>query len=256
MINVYLEMKSVVRLCLILSSIIWNISCTLPTFTLPHPSTPCSPYPGTGAYREVCSEIGYGFESAAVYLPSAAKGEIYIGEQGDTPFIYMGGYVPTAVDAGFIYSATYDNWAPFISAEKTWTLCEDIHPHCKRIPGGTSIWIAFEANQQNQTVGLYWDCDTCTGTLSFSSKNQIDVQVSQSVLKRITSIAQSHQNFGTGSNITNVQWTDCQIGMSLVDESSWDSSSTGAFVNYPDKNVVQVYWEDQSDETDNILLIE
>jgi len=216
----------------------------------------CSPYKGTGAYREVCSFVGNGFENGTVYLPSAAKGEVFIGAPGDVPYVYMGGFVPDAVDAGWQYSPTYDNWAPIINAKGVFTLCEDVSPQCSRVPGGTTVQMSFQINQDDQTVSLSWTCNSCNGQFTLTSKNTVKVDINNCLVKRITSIAQDKENFGTGSNITNVQWSGCMLGPSPADAQQWDGSSVSNYINYPDKTVIQVGFQDPSDETDAVILDE
>eukprot|EP01114_Cavostelium_apophysatum_P008689 TRINITY_DN2139_c0_g1_i2.p1 TRINITY_DN2139_c0_g1~~TRINITY_DN2139_c0_g1_i2.p1 ORF type:complete len:164 (+),score=31.14 TRINITY_DN2139_c0_g1_i2:366-857(+) len=163
----------------------------------------------------------------------------------------MGGFVPTPVDAGFQYSADYDNWAGVINAKGHYSECSS----CARIPGGTTVDFEFSVDGDSQTVTLSWNCDGCSGPNTVTSP-QLTVDTSNCLVKRITSMAQSSENFSTGSNITNVQWSNCMLGQSSSTAQEWSADVVSAYINYPDENVIQVNFQDQSDETDYIFLDE
>jgi Tfp pilus assembly protein PilZ len=160
---------------------------------------------GSGPYRRVHSKLGYSWMSSYVYLPGGTEIEMKNVTSGDTGHIYSGGNSNdnTAVDAGFQYSQTYDNWAPFI------------HTHGKyyntdvRFKVGQDAFLKFYVPQDGQVAlyvaGYATDGSKVSRTIAAASSGWTSNGTGNN-LKRLTTIAQKvdSENFTTGSHIKNV----------------------------------------------------
>ena len=210
---------------------------------------------GTGPYRRVYANTGYTYMSASVTLPSASS---ILMNSGDTTYVYTGGWGAngsTAVDAGFQYSPTYSDWSLF----------EDVSGIGDYIPGGLRF-------KTGQTLTLSFGVSAVSGssaTLQVIANGinvdgtQVQEQVSvpnvpnwaagSDTLKRMTSIAQSGDNFTDGSKIDGVHWYNAMIGTSSSAAVSWLASQTGGYQSYT-SSVVSVSYLNAGNETDSINL--
>lgn len=219
----------------------------------------------TGPYRRVWSTPGFSWMSATVYLPSKATvpPEVGIGaaQVGDTCFVYAGGWgsAGQAVDAGFQYSNTYDNWALFLKYQG---LPEKVLSPDIRFLGGSSVQLTFEIPNDDELLL------TATGQRNDGQSGPLSLHLSAAdgvggwsaaggaqILKRMTSIGQNVQSFSTGSFLTNVEWSTVQIGTSAANAIPWLSAQTGGQCMYPnDGTTVTVNFVTEAQETDNIRL--
>eukprot|EP01100_Stratorugosa_tubuloviscum_P004332 TRINITY_DN207_c0_g5_i1.p1 TRINITY_DN207_c0_g5~~TRINITY_DN207_c0_g5_i1.p1 ORF type:complete len:181 (+),score=81.00 TRINITY_DN207_c0_g5_i1:355-897(+) len=171
-------------------------------------------------------------------------------QTNDTTYIYMGGEVPYAIDAGFQYSRVYDHWTPFIRPAGL-----------KQLNGNPNIesnnWVDFnfEANE-NQFVKLNWKSQSSNGSIQY---NQINVNVNECFVKRVTSIAQQPQNFYSSSFITSVLWRNCSLAISskyIHNALPWSATNSNYAQTYPSNlNIIHVDYYDQSNEDVSIILL-
>jgi hypothetical protein len=211
---------------------------------------------GTGPYRRVHSKTGYSWMSSYVHLSGGlAEIEMKNVSSGDTGHIYAGGWSNsnTAVDAGFQYSSTYDNWAPFVHTEGSYYNTD------VRFKSNQDVFLKFYVPQNDQ-VGLYVAGFDTTGTkvtrTIVASSSGWTSSGTGNIIKRVTTIAQKKgtENFNTESYIKNVHWYDAKIGTSSTNNHTWSSTDTGGYCSYPNTTTVQVTYVSASEETDNIIL--
>jgi len=219
----------------------------------------------TGPYRRVWSQPGFSWMTATIFLPSknAAPPDIAIGagETGDTPFVYTGGWGTggQAVDAGFQYSPTFDNWALFLKFQGK---PEKVANPDTRFVGGNPVQLTFEVTEDNVLLV------TAEGVRQDGNPAPITVQLTPAegvvgwpasgdgvILKRMTSIGQMPENLGSGTFLNNVHWQGAKIGTSAEDAVSWLADQTGGHCMHPNNGqTVVVAFVDDSEETDNIRL--
>lgn len=217
-------------------------------------------FKGSGAYRRVYSLPKFSYMSAEVYLPSSKAADVGYGDKdNETAFIYAGGWGSSgqAVDAGFQHSPTFDNWSLFM-----------------KLPGKGEVEYQGPRMKSDQMVKLTFRVSapnvlevTARGVTMNNREETLKMQIGPAdgvdgwnpdgvdqVLKRMTSIAQNHENFKTGSFIKRVEWKNAVIGTSAQDAHPWLSAGTGGFMSYPEDARVSVVFVDQANETDSINL--
>lgn len=223
-----------------------------------------APYPtlsgGTGPYRRVFSKPSYSWSSAYVYLPGGTniKDSNGPGQNGDAGFVYLGGWgrSGSAVDAGFIHGSTYSDWAPMIQINgnalgQTVRLAEAQNVYLKfLVPANDKIAMAFSGIQKSTGTQISRTYIYDVSGFSVSGGN---------IMKRMTTIGQSVENFKTGSYIKNVHWYNTNIGLSDSSYHPWTSvdqatDSYSGYHSYPDSTKVTVNFVNAGEETDSIVL--
>ncbi len=219
-------------------------------------------YPGTGPYRRVFSNSDYSYMSAMVYLPGGSS----ISLQGsDTPYVYTGGWGAgtgpshpgAAVDAGFQYSPTFNDWSLFLNVAGGGS-ASDSGP---RFKAGQAVELQFEVVQSGTATaldvianGIDIDGDSVQRELTVTNDPGW-VAGGANTLKRMTSIAQDTQNLSDGSVINGVHWYDAMIGQSAATAVPWLAAETGGYESYPTTaGIVNVQYVNASEETDSINL--
>ena len=224
-------------------------------------------FPGTGAYQRVYSDSHYSYMSATVFLPGSSQVHM-VGT--DTPYVYTGGWGLNgagAVDAGFQYSPTFNNWALFargagfsqqgatpdrFSASQAVTLSFAVVAGT----GSTTNLIVTATgldggNFSNGYVGN-GQIITESVTLAVNTANTGWVAGGQNTLKRVTSIAQAGgDRFTSGSTINGVIWSDVKLGQSAADAVAWSGGGSQSYT----AGVVTVQRIDSANETDSINLV-
>jgi hypothetical protein len=253
-----MELNKMLRLPGVFAILVSWVGCaTLFAQTAPPQYTP-STYAGTGPYRRVYGKTEYSFMSANVYLPS--KSGISL-TGSDTPYIYTGGWGTggaAAVDAGFQYSPTYNDWSLFLNVSGGQSLSSDPLP---RFKAGQTVLLQFgatpttgnSATLQINATGINIDNTSVEQTLT--STGVADWGAGSDTLKRMTSIAQNVQNLTDGSFIDGVDWSDSTIGLSASTEVPWLAAETGGYQSYT-TSVVSVNYVDAGNETDSISLVQ
>lgn len=229
-----------------------------------------TPTGGSGPYRRVYSKPGYAWQQSKVHLSTSANistgREINIMDisTGETAFTYAGGWgdLGGAVDAGFQYSSTNDDWALFIRYE---------------VPGSGSLQhaatgVRFRANQDVSLKFLVMsnnNVQTVASGLSIAGKSQTLTVIqnmdpsfgwhlngSGNVLKRMTSIGQSPpEDLTTGSYHKKVHWYNSVIGLSSTNNHVWISADSGGAHSYPNATVSSgLPIVSPAEETDNIII--
>ena len=212
-------------------------------------------FPGTGAYRRVYSDSSYSYMSANVYLPGSSQ--VHMNGK-DTAYVYTGGWGLNglgAVDAGFQYSPTFNNWSLFATGVGVGR--KDYSG--PRLTANETITLQFEVVKQGANTALVVIADgvDITGKAVEQTLTLLNVQGwsvgGPNTLKRMTSIAQSGgDNFTDGSMIQGVVWSNATLGQDPTSARAW---SGGGTQNYPSTpGVVNVDYEDAANETDSIAL--
>jgi hypothetical protein len=214
-------------------------------------------FTGTGAYRRVYSHSNYSRMSSYLTLPGASSISMH---PGDTAFVYVGGWGANgkgAVDAGFQYSPTYNNWSLFMSAAGVGRV-DDPGP---RFSASQSVFLKFLVVQQGSTTSLEiiangtdLNGDAVQRELTLQNVPGWSVN-GVNTLKRMTSIAQNGDNFTDGSYINGVHWYSSMIGTTQSDMHAWSAADTGGYQSYPSTpGVVKVQYVNAGEETDSISL--
>jgi hypothetical protein len=202
--------------------------------------------------------------------------QVTVASSGDTPYIYMGGWGDLAgdgaFDAGLQYSPTFHNWALF---EKGCGYGQTGPTNGDRFASNETISLSF-AVVNSGTAGYVNLIVTATGLDAGNAGNNytgngqiitenVTLLVStasygwsagtgnENTLKRMTSIAQSTQNFADGSSINGVDWTNAVLGQSSSDAVAWSGGGSQSYPNTP--GIVTVDYVNAANETDNINLV-
>jgi hypothetical protein len=217
------------------------------------------PFPGTGPYRRVYSDTGASYLSVLVFLPGSAQVAM---NGSDTAYVYVGGWGNSgagAVDAGFQYSPTFNNWSLFAAGVGVGRI--NFGTSATRMAASQTVRLSFAVTQAGTNVNLTVQA---TGTQingaglvtqSLTLANVAGWSVGgQNTLKRMTSIAQvGGDNFTSGSRISGVAWTNAVIGLDAASATTWTG---GGAQNYPvSPAVVSVNYVDAANETDAISLV-
>ena len=222
--------------------------------TIPTQYTPPT-YPGTGPYRRVYGQTQYSYMSANVYLPSTPAISL---KGSDTPYIYSGGWGTggaAAVDAGFQYSPTYNDWSLFLSVSGGQSLSSSL----PRFEAGQTMTLQFGATPTTGTsatleviaTGVNVNGTTVTQTLT--TNPVASWGAGSDTLKRMTSIAQNTENLSDGAFIDGVDWSNSTIGTSAANATPWLAAETGGYQSYT-SSVVSVNYINAGNETDSISL--
>lgn len=203
-----------------------------------------------GPYRRIRSITGYTWTSSYFHLAGGAD----IHESaGDTGYIYTGGIGSTGieVDAGLQHSPTYDNWSFFLSVN------HDPYTTTPRFKSNQNAFVKFYVSSNGYvtlSVSAY-DVNNTWRTISYTrAASGFYTSGSGCRIKRCTTIAQTNQNFSSGSWHENAHWYSCKIGTSSTSNHTWLSSDNYQITNYPDSTHVVVNYVSASEETDNIYL--
>jgi hypothetical protein len=218
------------------------------------------PFTGTGAYRRVYSHSAYSYVSANVYLPGSNAISLH---GGDTPYVYTGGWGLNgagAVDAGFQYSPTFNDWSLFASGEGVGRL--DYGDRSTRFAANQTLSLTFAVVQAGANVDLVVTAvgvQVNTSNVLTESLTLVNVAGwsvgGQNTLKRMTSIAQNGDQFNDGSYMNGVVWSNSMIGNSAADATPWLAAQTGGFQSYPTTpGIVNVQFINAGNETDSINL--
>ena len=180
----------------------------------------------------------------------------------DTAYVYVGGWGNNgagAVDAGFQYSPTFNNWSLFAAGVGVGRI--NYGTSATRMAASQTVRLSFAVTQAGTNVNLTVQA---TGTqingagLVTQSLTLANVAGwtpgGQNTLKRMTSIAQvGGDNFTSGSRISGVAWTNAVIGLDAASATTWTG---GGVQNYPvSPAVVSVNFIDAANETDAISLV-
>lgn len=212
-----------------------------------------------GPYRRVYSKSGYSFYSGTVYLPSDSEvedGSIPNVGNGDTAYIYTGGRSSTGteVDTGFQHGETYDDWAMFLRPTGGGE-----RQNGPRFSGGQYVDIEFNVPQDGKVslkaTGIVKGESTRTSHTLITDASGFKQNGTGNIIKRLTTMAQKTENYGSGSFVKNVKWYNSKIGTSKSNATQWLASQTGGYCIYPsDKNIIQVNFVNAGEETVNIVL--
>jgi len=216
-------------------------------------------YPGTGPYRRVYSETGASYLSVSVFLPGSPRVSM---SGSDTAYVYVGGWGASgagAVDAGFQYSPTFNNWSLFAAGVGVGRV--NYGSSSTRMAANQTVQLSFGVTQSGTNVNLTVQA---TGT-QINGAGLVTQSLSlanvagwspggQNTLKRMTSIAQAGgDNFTSGSWISGVVWSNAVIGLDAASASPWTG---GGVQNYPTSPaVVSVTYVNAANETDAISLV-
>jgi len=248
----------------------------------------------SGPYRRVFSRPGYSFQSARVYLPGEAAGEMHeekAAGKGDTAFIYMGGWGGKggAVDAGFQHGhaggGPQDDWAPFFLVQQVGAASAVTVSDQKQ--SGGSPWrllpsseaeLHFWVSQEGDVTYLSMfasgmtSVDRTPSTLTLRAPVDAsfgwDAAGGDNILKRMTTIGQNYgQEFlSSGSFMKGVRWMDSRAGTSEAGAHAWTADDTGGYCSYPDPkapegqrqdgqgSVWTVEFRDPANETDTVVM--
>jgi hypothetical protein len=217
-------------------------------------------FPGTGPYRRVYSHSAFSYMSANVYLPGSSSISLH---GGDTPYVYTGGWGLNgagAVDAGFQYSPTFNDWSLFAAGEGVGRL--DYGDRSTRFAANQTLSLTFAVVQAGANVDLVVTAvgvqvnTTNVLTESLTLVNVAGWSVGgQNTLKRMTSIAQNGDQFTDGSYMNGVIWSNSMIGTSTADAVPWLAAATGGYQSYPTTpGIVNVQYVNAGNETDSINL--
>jgi hypothetical protein len=217
-------------------------------------------FTGTGAYRRVYSHSDYSYMSANVYLPGSSSISLH---GGDTPYVYTGGWGLNgagAVDAGFQYSPTYNDWSLFASGEGVGS--QGYGDLTTRFSANQTMFLSFAVVQAGPNVDLVVTAtgvEVNTSTVVTESLTLVNVAGwsvgGENTLKRMTSIAQNGDQFSDGSSMNGVVWSNSMIGNSAATAVPWLAAETGGYQSYPaTPGVVNVQYINAGNETDNIDL--
>jgi hypothetical protein len=232
----------------------------------------------TGPYHGVYAKPGYAYEEAIVHLSSSTLMppdiEVDTARQEDTPFVYMGGEGAHggAVDAGFQYSPTHDNWSLFVAAEGFGYIGDpgtrfksDQDVRLKfYVPSDDHIAVVAEGmdvdgNPIARTLVLDMTDYPTTGHAPAGRAGQPtrfgwSAHGGGNVLKRLTSIAQKTQAFDTHSYTRGIRWSNVKVGMSPTENHPWGQADVGETFNWPDAQHIVVRRRAPDDETVGIQL--
>lgn len=204
-----------------------------------------------GPYRRAYSNPGYAYYEGNVYLPSASEVNDQSQPGGnDTAYIYTGGRNVTEVDAGFQYGKTNEDWAffnrPFGQEHKS---------GARYRPGQTvtlKFYVSSDGKVTVSTTGIRMgETSPSTQTLVADAPGWKS-NGSGNVLKRITSIGQSSNNFNSGSYVKNVKWSNSKIGTTSSNAQQWLAAQTGGYCSFPNSNIVNVNFVNAGEETVSI----
>ena len=219
----------------------------------------------TGPFRRVWSVMGYSWMSADIYLPSAAHSEIGYGPAGgEAAYVYSGGWGANgeAADAGFQHNSRTDNWSLFIKYQSSGMEFDVTDP---RFDSGQVVNFTFfvpaDGVLRAVATGTTLDGTRQTLTLDYSDPDNVSgwsAAGDGQILKRMTSIAQTQEDFGSGTFLHNVQWRNAQIGTPTGAKIPWFSAQTGGQCLHPSAaaapGVITVDFLDQANEIDHISL--
>jgi hypothetical protein len=229
-------------------------------------------FTGTGPYERVYANTGYSYMAANVFLPGSSQISM---ASGDTGYVYAGGWGNLAgagaLDAGFQYSTRYNDWALFESGAgygqtaptngDRFLASETVSLSFAVVSSGTAgsvnlVVTATGMDGGNSGNGYVGNGMTITESVSLlvSSANEgwSAGSGNQDTLKRMTTIAQSSQNFTDGSYIDGVVWSNVVLGQSAADATTWSGGGSQSYPNTP--GVVSVNYVNSASETDSINL--
>lgn len=167
-------------------------------------------FTGTGPYRRVYSATGASYLSVSVFLPGSSQVTM---SGSDTAYVYVGGWGANgagAVDAGFQYSPTFNNWSLFAAGVGVGRV--NYGTSATRMAANQTVQLSFAVTQSGTNVTLTVQA---TGT-QINNAGLVTQSVAlanvagwspggQNTLKRMTSIAQvGGDNFTSGSRIAGV----------------------------------------------------
>ena len=216
-------------------------------------------FPGTGPYRRVYSDTGASYLSVSVFLPGSSQVAM---SGSDTAYVYVGGWGASgagAVDAGFQYSPTFNNWSLFAAGVGVGRI--NYGTSATRMAANQTVLLSFAVTQSGTNVNLTVQA---TGTQingaglvtqSLALSNVAGWSPGgQNTLKRMTSIAQSGgDNFTSGSRIAGVAWTNAVIGLDAASAVAWTGGGAQSYPTTP--GVVSVQYTNAANEIDAINLV-
>jgi hypothetical protein len=240
----------------------------------------------SGPYRRVLSRLpapgkgGYSYLSAGVHLP----GSIDIAEEGtDSACVYCGGWGGHrgALDAGFVHSKAHHNWAFFVRREipvlgdpaltgETFSLTQRFKED-QDVRLTLSVPLDDTVAVNATGLGEHGEPINFTVAVALDPEFEWRADGKANILKRMTTIAQDHQNFALNERIVGVHWFapkgengPCRIGWNWRNNHDWranDSASErslGIYENWPASyrgaKVVYVDTVSPGEETDGISL--
>ncbi len=229
--------------------------------------TPAPDSGGTGPFRRVYSgattTAGYSWESASISLKGSSN--VYTDPAGtDAAEVYEGGWGATAgaVDAGFQYSSTYNNWSAIVQRETPTGIQIWVYPTSRFISDEEDNLKFYVPSDNN--VAIAWTATPFpTGTrtqrtMVFAEAAAYGWQASGAgcIMKRMTSIAQQPpEDLFSGSYVKNIRWYGCLIGASSTSNHAWTSADVGGYQSYPSGSPkVSVTYVGPAEETDTIDL--
>jgi hypothetical protein len=225
-----------------------------------------SEHRGTGPYRRIWSQQGFSAVRATVFLPGIAQGGVSYSQSGDTAFVYAGGWGngDQALDAGFMHNPGTDTWSLFIKfGGNPEYLGSD--PSTRLKPGQSvtfTFWVPNDGSLRVECSGNAVkvldaanqnDLGYLTLAVQYDGASGFPQSGSGVVLKRMTSIAQDSENFGCGSKLIGVEWSDVMIGTDPSALAPWSIVAPGGTMRYSE-SVVEVDYQSDSHETVSIRI--
>ncbi|MFM7206643.1 MAG: hypothetical protein ACKO4T_08250 [Planctomycetaceae bacterium] len=216
-------------------------------------------FTGTGPYRRVYSATGASYLSVSVFLPGSSQVTM---SGSDTAYVYVGGWGANgagAVDAGFQYSPTFNNWSLFAAGVGVGRV--NYGTSATRMAANQTVQLSFAVTQSGTNVTLTVQA---TGT-QINNAGLVTQSVAlanvagwspggQNTLKRMTSIAQvGGDNFTSGSRIAGVAWTSAVIGLDAASAVTWTGGGVESYPTTP--GVVSVQYTNAANEIDAINLV-
>lgn len=172
---------------------------------------------------------------------------------GDTAYVYTGGVGSTGIEvgAGLQHSPTYDDWAFYLKAgSNKYTTT----PRFKSkqdafvkfyVPSNGNVALAVTGYDVNNTKRTIIHVLPTSGWNANGSGCQV---------KRCTTIAQTNQNFSSGSWHKNVDWYSCKLGTSSTSNHDWQSTDNYEVKNYPNSTNIVTNFVNWHEETVNIAI--
>ncbi len=240
----------------------------------------------SGPYRRVLSRLptptkpGYAWMSTSIYLPGA----IDIAElDDDTSCVYCGGWGGRggAVDAGFVHSRARHDWALFVRREipvkNNSQRTGETFSFKNRFKEDQVVKLTLSVPANDKVAITVTGLDDRGAPLKRTAVIEMDHQFEwradgkANILKRITTIAQNHENFEKNEKVVGVRWFSptadhgpCLIGLSWRSNHEWASSDTAqneqlaSFETWPASfgglKIVFVDLIGPGEETDGIIL--
>lgn len=214
---------------------------------------------GTGPFQRIISKTGYSAETVYVRLGTNGTDikELIptVTQEESAAYVYIGGALPSQVDAGMQHSRTNDNWSLVLRSDGgadafSYRFKSNQNAYLKfYVPSDGNVTVACYAYDMNNVPQNYSLTRTAAGWKTNGSG---------CALKRLTTIGQKPENTALGEYHLNAAWTNAMIGQSLTNLQTWGAAQTDTtkIESYPSSSpkVWVTNLTQYSAETDNIDL--